>query len=255
MGFGDVLMSMGEARALHKQTKQPVMIVGRDGRPIASDLFAGIPYIIQKPTKSGPFQRIMNGPGVRPYIAGKTEERWSWRRYKPQPAQLVFTDSELEFAERYRGRVMIEPNTKAIGHGNKAWPSERWTELVAQLQTDGVPLVQCLPDGHTMPLTDTHALTPSFRYAAAVLSVCRALVATEGGLMHAAAAVGVPGVILWSEFISPETTGYDMHRNLRHAGKPCGMRVDCDSCRRSMEFISVTEVVTNLKEILNGADR
>lgn len=249
MGWGDLLMSVGEARALYRRTKQPVMIVGRDGRPIQSDLFAGLPYIIQKPLKTGPYQRIVNGPGVRPYIAGKTNERWSWRLYKPEPAEIKFTDGELSFAERYRGRVLIEPNTKPIGHDNKAWPAERWRVLVTQLQDEGVPLVQCIPGG-TTPITDVHALTPSFRYAAAVLSVCRAMVATEGGLMHAAAAVGVPGVILWSEFISPSITGYDMHRNLRHAGKPCGMRVNCDSCRRSMEFISVTEVVTNLKEIL-----
>lgn len=242
-------MSAGEARALYRRTKQPVMIVGRDGRPIQSDLFAGIPYIIQKPLKSGPFQRIVNGPGVRPYIAGKTEERWSWRVYKPEPAEIKFTDGELEFAERYRGRVMIEPNCKPIGHDNKAWPAPRWAELVSRLEADGIPLVQCAPGG-VVPLTDTHALTPSFRYAAAVLSVSRAFIGTEGGMMHAAAAVGVPGVILWSEFISPEITGYTMHRNLRHAGKPCGSRINCDSCRKSMEFISVTEVVTNLKEIL-----
>lgn len=253
MGYGDVLMSMGEARALHKRTKQPVMIVGRDGRPIVSDLFAGIPYIIQRPSKSGPFQRIVNGPGVRPYIAGKTEERWSWRLYKPEPAELKFTDAELTFAEKYRGMIMVEPNTKSVGHDNKAWSAINWQQLDSAVWSAGLRLgrlVQCGPGSTRWLLHATPAVTDTFRQALAVLSVCRAFIGTEGGLMHGAAAVGVPGIILWSEFISPEITGYSMHRNLRHAGKPCGARTDCPSCRQSMYAISVTEVVTNLKEIL-----
>lgn len=252
-------MAMGEARALHKRTKQPVMIVGRDGRPIRSDLFAGVPYIIQRPPKTGPFQRLVNGPGCRPYIAGKTDERWSWKPYKPIPAELKFTDAELAFAEPYRGMIMVEPHVKNIGHDNKAWGAINWQQLDSAIWSAGLRLgrvVQCGPPAGTHWLLHaTKVPTDTFRQALAVMSVCRAFIGTEGGLMHGAAAVGVPGVILWSEFISPEITGYDMHRNLRHAGKPCGMRTNCESCRRSMSMITVTEVVTNLKEILNATDR
>jgi len=249
-------MAMGEARALHKRTKQPVMIVGRDGRPIRSDLFDGIPYIIQKPSKSGPFQRLVNGPGVRPYIAGKTDERWTWRPYKPQPAELKFTERELEFAEKYRDMIMVEPSVKSVGHSNKAWSAINWQQLDSAIWSAGLRLgrlVQCGPSSTHWLLHATKAPTDSFRQALAVLSVCRAFIGTEGGLMHGAAAVGVPGIILWSEFISPEITGYDMHRNLRHAGKPCGMRVDCPSCRESMYKITVPEVIANLKEVLSAS--
>jgi ADP-heptose:LPS heptosyltransferase len=68
--------------------------------------------------------------------------------------------------------------------------------------------------------------------------------------MHAAAAVGTPAVILWSEFISPEITGYSSMTNLRHAGKPCGNRLACASCRKSMEAITVDEVVRALEKLL-----
>jgi ADP-heptose:LPS heptosyltransferase len=251
MGLGDVLMSIGEAKRLHKKTGQKVMIIARDGRPVRSDLFNDIPYIIHKPSNAGgPFQRLFNSSGVRPYIAGKTAEKWAWKKYKPIPADIVFTKSELEFADRYRGRVMIEPEINAnAGHQNKAWIGPRWRELVQVLNAEGIATVQCVPGG-VKPITDTAALTPSFRYACAVLSVSRAFIGTEGGLMHAAAAVGVPGVILWSHFITPEVTGYDLHRNIRHAEGWCGMRVHCEECAKSMERITVTEVVTNLKEIL-----
>jgi ADP-heptose:LPS heptosyltransferase len=96
-----------------------------------------------------------------------------------------------------------------------------------------------------MPIT-----TPTFRYACAVLSVCKAFVGAEGGLMHAAAATKTPAVILWSEFISPAITGYPTMVNLRHAGPPCGMRVDCRTCRVAMNKITVTEVVAALKGVL-----
>jgi len=243
MGWGDTLMSMGQARALHKSNRLPVLIVGRDGRPIQSDLFRGVPYIIGRPA-GRQHTRLINGPGVRPYIADKTATKWTWRPFKPTPAEIVFTPAEIAFAEPYRGMVMIEPNGKSIGHDNKMWLRDRW-----QAVADATPgAVQC---GSADWLAGVaRAPTPTFRHALAVLSVCRAFVGTEGGLMHGAAAVGTPAVILWSEFISPEITGYAQHRNIRHAGKPCGSRTDCPGCRRSMEATTVDEVVQNLQEIL-----
>ncbi len=97
---------------------------------------------------------------------------------------------------------------------------------------------------------DLYARTTTFRQALAVLSVCRAFVGTEGALHHGAAAVGTPAVVLFSEFISPDVTGYPQHRNLRQAGAACGSRKPCKGCAESMRAISVLEVVANLKEIL-----
>jgi len=68
--------------------------------------------------------------------------------------------------------------------------------------------------------------------------------------MHGAAAVGTPAVILWSEFISPDITGYSNMRNIRHAGKACGNRFNCAGCRKAMDAITVSEVLTNLEGIL-----
>lgn len=248
-------MSMGDARALHRHTKQPVMIAGRDGRPIRSDLMAGVPYLITKPTDQ-PYQRLVNGPGIRPYIASKTERKWTWRPYKPQPAEIVFTPAELAFAEPYRDMVMLEPHVKSIGHRNKDWGPINWQQLDTLIREQRLGrVVQCGPQGTRFLHHATPAVTSTFRHALAVLSVCRAFVGTEGGLMHGAAAVGTPAVILWSEFISPEITGYAQHRNIRHAGVSCGSRVDCEGCNRSMTAILPAEVAANLKEILHETDQ
>lgn len=243
-------MASGEARKLHKQTGNSVLVVDASGRPQWSEVFEGVPYILRRPARGVPYEKLRNASGLRPYIAGKTPERWTWRPYKPIPAQIVFTAAELHFAEPFRGLVMLEPHVKRIGHSNKDWGPINWSQLDSALWLAGVKTVQCGPTGtrflnHAMP-----ALTPSFRMAAAVLSVARAFVGTEGGLMHAAAAVGTPSVIIWSEFISPEITGYKQHVNLRKAGKPCGSRTDCDGCRQSLLAITPAEVAGALKGVL-----
>lgn len=251
MGQGDVLLSMGEARFLHKRTKQPVLIVGRDGRPIKSDLFAGVPYLLSKP-KQGAYQRLFNGPGMRPYIASKTPEKWTWKPYQPQPAELVFTPEELAFAEPYRGSVMVEPNVKAIGHANKAWLATYWQQLGCEIHARHLaPLVQCGPVGTRALLYARSAITPTFRQALAVLSVCHAFIGTEGGLHHAAAAVGTRAVVIFGGFIAPAVTGYKDHVNLfAGTGLGCGMRVNCEHCRKAMVSITPTMVLEKLKGLL-----
>lgn len=248
MGAGDWLMAAGEARAIHARTGKKVAIVDKHGRAQWIDLWNGVPYIL--PRVEPGCEILRNTSGMRPYILMKTPARWKWQPYKPKPAEIRFTLDELKFAEPYRGMVMVEPNTKDVGHKNKAWHAAGWRDLLIALRERGERVVQCAPSGAEFwtPVT-AQVYTPSFRHAAAVLSVCRAFIGTEGGLMHAAAAVGVRGVILWSEFISPDITGYSMHKNLRHAGKACGMRLNCKTCRASMAAITVEEVLQALVDV------
>jgi ADP-heptose:LPS heptosyltransferase len=252
MGIGDWLMASGEARALYKATRRPVYIVDVRNRPVWSEVFEGVPYIVKNPRgMPGHVNRLVNGGGIRPYIAGKTATKWTWRPYKPKPAQMVFTAAELAFAEPYRGMVMIEHNVKNVGHDNKAWSYSRWVDLVDKIADEGHRIVHCAAGATTDVGAVVHQVhTPTFRHAAAVLSVCKAFVGTDGGLMHAAAAVGTKSVILWSEFTSPDICGYASMVNLRHAGKACGNRLNCRGCREAMSKITVNEVVTALKGIL-----
>ena len=249
MGYGDTLMSIGEAKRLYRVNQNPVMIVGRDGRPIRSELFDGVPYLTTKPLRS-PYQRLINGPGARPYIAAKTETHWTWRPYKPEPATVILTAEEKAFAEPYRGMVLLEPTVKKIGHSNKDWGAIHWQQLDSMLRAKKIPAVQPYRQGDHRLLHSTHVLASTFRQAIAVLSVCRAAVLPEGGLMHAAAAVGVRSVICYGGFISPDITGYKMHRNLFTGGKACGMRVDCQHCRMAMADITSRLVFDTLMDLL-----
>jgi ADP-heptose:LPS heptosyltransferase len=249
VGVGDFLMAAGEARKVHAANKLPVLIVGRRGIPMWSEVFEHNPYILRRATQR--CNRVVSGGGVRPYIDLKTPGRWFWKPYKPIPAELFFTKEEKAFAEPYRGMVMIEPNVKAIGHTNKAWPMTRWKQVaLAAILHHPAGVVQCGASGFQGLPDVTHVITPTFRLALAVQSVCKAFIGTDGGLMHGAAANEIPAVILWSEFTSPEIVGYPRMVNLRHAGKPCGMRVNCPGCAAAMDKITVAEVVAALKGIL-----
>lgn len=246
MGMGDWIMATGQVRELYARRKVPVLIVSPTGRPQWSEMFENNPKIIKMPIRK-PHQRLVNAGGFRPYISGKTPTRWQWRQGQAKVGELFFSEIEQQWAATHAGGVMIEPNVKANGHENKAWPFERWQALVDRMKLD---FVQCGVEGSRFLNGVRVVITPSFRHAAAALQVSKTFVGSEGGLMHAAAAVGKPSVILWSEFIDPTVTGYPLHRNIRHAGQSCGFRLPCAGCRRSMEAITVDEVARNLQEFV-----
>lgn len=220
-----------------------VIVVDRAGRVQWHEVFENNPKI--SPVQYRGVQRLINAGGVRPYIASKTAHNWVWKRWNTAPGELFFSESEKDFAARHAGMILIEPHTK-VAASNKAWIWERWQQLVDR----GGDFVQVGPPG-THPLRGVKFVeTSNFRLGCAVLARSRAFVGPEGGLHHAAAAVGTPAVVLFSEFIAPDITGYPQHRNLHHAGGSCGSRQPCSGCRESMAKITVDEVSENLEQIL-----
>jgi ADP-heptose:LPS heptosyltransferase len=246
MGWGDEIIATGQVRAMQRLDPRPVLVIDRHARPRYSPIWNGNPHILRE--RKGEYQSLLNGPGARPYIEMKTDFRWVWRdNFRCEPGEIYLTAEERRFAERWRGRVLIEPNVKVKPEAaNKRWVWSRWQTLVDFKLAD---MVQVGPAGTQLLIGVEHALTTDFRLACAVLSVCRAYVGTEGGLHHAAAALGVPAVVLFGGFISPKVTGYDSHRNLFRGGVACGSRKPCLHCRDAMLDISVDEVAKHLTEI------
>lgn len=240
MGVGDWVMATGEAKRHHARTGHRVCFVHPRGRVEWSEVFDNNPKIARSPNEKD-VDTIVQGGGLRPYIRAKAFRHWTWKPYTPTPGEFFFTDEERKFGREFRGAILLEPNVKALGHQNKRWPRERWLELAAALKPQW--LIQVGPRGVDVLPGLQHVPTANFRLAASVLQNARAAIMTEGGLMHAAAAVGTRSVVLWSEFIAPEFTGYAMHENIRHAGRACGSRFDCPGCKESMEKITVAEVL------------
>lgn len=178
--------------------------------------------------------------------------RWVFRDFKCPPGEVFLTLEEKRFALSHLWGpdpiAIVEPRTKPIGAcagANKTWPLSRYQELASRLlAATGCSPVQLVPAGFAPLLKDVDAIsTPSFRHALAVLGLAQIFVGPEGGLMHGAAAMGVPSaVILYGGFNSPRSTGYPQFENIA-VGEPCGTIEACWHCKAAMESISVDRVL------------
>lgn len=244
MGLGDWIMATAQVRQMNERTGRPVVVVDRMGRPRWSEVFDHNPRVARAFSRES--DRLLNAGGARPYIRAKTNTHWFWQKWDIAPGELYLTDEEISRAFDYGNGVLVEPNTKNPD-GNKAWPFARWQELVASVD---VPWIQVGPAGARRLSGVRFVETATAREAFAVLSWSRLFVGTEGGLHHAAAALGVRAVVLWSEFISPVFTGYPTQRNIRKTTAVCGSRMPCESCKASMAAITVNEVAAAVTEEL-----
>lgn len=235
MGLGDWIMATGQVRLLNEETGRRVVVIDKMGKPQWSPVFENNPRIAKQLTPE--YTTLLNAGGSRPYIRFKDDRRWYWKDWDKSIGEIYLSDSERQFGALHGGRVLIEPNTK-VQDGNKAWPWDRWRALVHEREHI---FIQCGKPG-TRRLPNVQFVETTFREACAVLAASSGFVGTEGGLHHAAAALGVPAVVLFSEFIAPRYTGYESQKSLRHAGESCGNRFPCSGCKASMEAITVAEV-------------
>lgn len=244
-------MAAGDARRAREaagRDSPPVGIVDRFGRRRSHPLWAYCPDVA--PEHYATRLLVRNGGKCRPYqdFAGSTADRWRWQPYRPHPARILLP---ADLRARYAfagGTVLIEPNVKPQRHRNKDWGWDRWQELVRLLPA--LPWLQIGPANARRLAGVRFAETPDFVAALAVMSHARAAALPEGGLHHAAAAFGVPAVVIFGGFVAPENTGYAMHRNLFTGGTACGSRFDCAHCRQAMDAITPAEVARHLEEIV-----
>ncbi len=230
MGYGDEIMAAGEARRRQAAgDPRPAVILDRHGNPRWHELWAGNPRIAapREAARGLDVQIIVNGPGCRPYLdygrmEAEFEARHPGRRFtaKLRDPRLPwrYTDWRATPGELYnvarlepRDYVVVEPQVKARAAPNKDWGWARWQALVRRRDLDWVQLG---PSGTRLLDGVRHLETATFTEACRALSGARAAVLPEGGLHHAAAALGVPAVVIFGAMTSPANTGYDGHVNL-----------------------------------------
>jgi hypothetical protein len=236
MGLGDWIMATSQVRELNERTGKKVVVVDRLNRPRWSEAFENNPRILR--SHEPDCTKLLNAGGARPYIRQKTTTHWIWQRWDITPGEIYLTEEERTLGSMYAGRTVVEPNTKDP-YSNKAWVFDRWQELVNRFPPD--TFIQLGSDG-SRKLAGVPFVQTSIRQAFAVLSAARLFVGTEGAMHHAAAALGVPAVVLWSEFIGPKYTGYSSQTNIRKVEKVCGSRIPCQGCKAAMAAISVDEI-------------
>lgn len=238
-------------------------MLDRDGAPRWSPLWEGNPRIA-KPGERGDFLRLVNGPGCRPYLdyarmRADFEVVYPGRpfRMKVRDPRLPYrftahrvTRGELQCFERLTplGYVVIEPHHKP-GQPNRDWGWARWQAVV-----DACPLdwVQINPRGARVLRGVRHVPADSFIAACRLLSGARAYVGPEGGLYHAAAALGIPAIAVFGGFVSPATQGYDAPEIVNlyvPQGSPCGQRVACAHCRDALDRITPEMVIEHVRAL------
>lgn len=252
MGWGDEIMVTGIARRMQESNGRQVRVQDRRGRARWSEIWAGNPRLAP-PGGREPVQVLVNGPGSRPYIARETERRWIWREWICPVGELHLTAVERAVAMPYAGRVILEPGLKAQASPNKDWGWANWAALAERLGRQGHRVAQLGPAGTRLLPGVELIRTGSFRTACAVLARARLAVLPEGGLHHAAAALGTPSIVLFGGFISPAQTGYSHQVNLVGGGAPCGMRVRCRHCAEAMRRIGVDAVEERARALIAAA--
>ena len=224
MGYGDQLLVTGWARHFDRTL---------DFRP-RSPIFDGNPRF----APHGETMNYRTWSKQYGYCIGVNEEKHIYRKeFTAYPGELFFTAEEEEYGRKHGGDfLLVEPNHKGIvGANNRDWGWEKWQELARRM-----PLVQMKGKSK---LGTPYIDTPSFRHAAAVIKNARGLVTTNGGLHHAAAAVGVPAIVIWGCYNTPYMLGYREHTNFWIDDPECeGRRMSHQSCRDCMNRITVDMV-------------
>ncbi len=256
MGYGDQIMATGFAKGTAARGQR--MAFG-DGRKImwdqhSAEIFRNNPNIAA-PGQEGRRDLIWHEyrKGNRIYNQHDPERnRWVWNYdFRPIPGEIYFDPDERRWAAGFvggvgaAGFVVIEPDVphwKSVAP-NKQWPTPRYDEIVRRLWKAGIQVLQFRTGKtrHQAPHAQVIS-TPTFRHACALMERSRAYIGAEGGLHHAAAALGKPGVVLFGGFVPPEVTGYETHTNLTGGAEACGSLSPCRHCREALERISVDEV-------------
>lgn len=257
MGYGDEIMASGHARLLRQQTGKRVVIVDRNYQPRWSEVWEGNPNIARVP---GPDTiALQHGPSCRPNHVGWDSQTAQWLfnyDYRAPRGDLYLSDAERDHARAVApgGFWLVEPNINPKNSPNKQWPIDRWQQLVDE--TPGIHWVQLDYGGPHVLRGVAQVKTQNFRAACAVLELADGAVLHEGGLHHAAAALGIPAVVIFGGFTPPACTGYDGHLNLSNATRFCGRHLTCpDHCPPEMDSITVAQVLDGVNTLQANAGR
>jgi ADP-heptose:LPS heptosyltransferase len=277
MGLGGYLTWTAVAREIHKKTGKkslPIEVHGNFLKVIRSSIFENNPHFTQEFCSDLVFPLQLNNPQTN-YCKSDTPEKAVHRYDKhiieqicefygitnPQlKCEIYATESEkLKISSLLAGKglsnfIVIEPQSNDEYTHNKLYPLAKWQIVVNSLVESGHTIVQIGLPRKECVLDKVIDLTgqTSFREAAEVIARSKLFISSEGGLMHAANAVGTKSVILYTGFIHPKMTCYSENMNI-WIGKnhgPCGMKMKCKSCEQEAMNHDPEEIINAVKEIL-----
>lgn len=184
-----------------------------------------------------------------------------------QMADLVGLGLPENWAPVYRPRspAHVEPGAVVIQNScrgalyaavTKEWPFERWDQLAERLTSEGHKLVQLgTPlDPPVQGAVDLRGKTELPR-AASILEQAKLFIGLESGLMHLAAAVRVPAVIIYGGRTRPWETGYPWQwhaANMAVSCAGCALNSGCPQNVKCMDSITLDLASEMIAKALNG---
>ena len=138
---------------------------------------------------------------------------------------------------------------------NKNWGEKNWKELINQLKNKYL-FIQSAHDKSIKIDGAFHSNNQfDFRTACALMDQCDMFLGNEGAFGHAAAALYKKAVIYFGGWISPLSTGYDMHENIYYNDNksPCGaVGYICNHCEEIRQKISVVSIKDKINLVLSS---
>lgn len=263
------MLVTGEAKCLQENDpeRRRVVVVDRQNRQRWHPLWEGNPRIARPGhIEAGEPLILRNAAWTRPYIdwhrmraefqAVYPGREFTTKNIRDPRLPWRFTAHKARRGELYLARleprdwVVIEPNCKAVAP-NRDWGFERWQAVVDALPR--LHWVQLNPTGSRLLRGVEHRPAPTPESACRLLSGARLYVGAEGGLYHAAAALGIRSVAIFGGYVSPNNQGYDDCVNLYEPMdglSPCGQRVKCGHCAEALARISPERVIAAVEEML-----
>jgi len=257
LGIGDSIMATAWARKAKQENPDSYVFLGNGKVCEWDDVFENNPNIshpkwVAKAVGEHKAIFVPHHTGNRPYVSYLDGVSVEWNReHRAIPGDIFLTEKERQWAndECGKGYILIEPHIKGTFGGNKAWIWDRWVELVERLKDQDVAqnyprAKKALPGARTLNTTSIRKLLASVANA-------RLVITTDGVLHHAAAALGVPAVVIWGARIPPDILGYQDHENIYTGnGEYCGLCVPCKHCSEGMKRVTVDMVEEAVRRIL-----
>lgn len=272
MGLGGYLMWTPLARELVKANQSikvlPVEKFGDKIRVIKSEIFHNNPNFCDESFSGNVISIVLNDPMTN-YCTFDSPQYCVQRHDKhviqqicdvygfknvDLKCELFLTDKEEQFPGRIKLEkyVTIDPHTKNEYTVNKEYPFEKWQRIVNEISKDCIVVQVGRKTDYVLNNVVNMTGRSTFREAAAMIKNSKLFVGSEGGLMHAANAVGAQSVIVITGFLHPNMTCYSNNVNI-WIGKshgPCGMKVRCNKCAQECQQHDESEVITAIRSLL-----
>lgn len=261
-GAGDEILAAGQAQRLWNEHHIRVLICDQHGTPRWHPMWDGSPIIMRPEEATDPHQRLISGPNCRPYIVYPFTPETGWTfnkdfRCRDHIAHLYLTNEErflgLDCLKRYGPYLLIEPWSK---HPNLRWPMPHWNDLCARI-SEALPQYTIVQHTHkdSVNFVADHAVVhrpTTFRETCGLIAHAACYIRGESGLLHAAAALGIPSVAIWGSCMDWEVMGgYPKEVGVGIVRPFCGFFKACPHCEAAMQGILPEQVLAGLLQALS----